>query len=195
MGCSFLLNLVDAFTGVEVIEEQLRTREDYQERCSIMNVGMTYGLLHNSGLECEGAAKKRELLLWKFKENHTPRSSDEIERIDKVQSTFWGEWKIKLEQQKHVADRSRALEKVIPGVETERFLSGDVKYIEGVIASLIESVKLEKKNILWDVLKIANIYGLNGPFWNPIYFWVVPANSMVIVDHCSFVIWKRYHSD
>ena len=41
--------------------------------------------------------------------------SDEIERIDKVQSTFWGEWKIKLEQQKHVADRSRALEKVIAG--------------------------------------------------------------------------------
>lgn len=87
--------------------------------------------------------------------------SDEIERIDKVQPTFWGEWKIKLEQQKRVADRSRALEKIIPGVETERFLSGDVKYIEGVIASLIESVKLEKKNILRDVLKIANTYGLS----------------------------------
>ncbi len=75
MGCSFLLNLVDAFTGVEVIEEQLRTREDYQEVCSIMNVGMTYSLLHNSGLECEGHAKRRELLLWKFKEKHTPPSS------------------------------------------------------------------------------------------------------------------------
>lgn len=75
VGCSFLLNLVDAFTGVEVIEEQLRTREDYQEICSIMNVGMMYSLLHNSGLECEGPSKRRELLLRKFKEKHTPPSS------------------------------------------------------------------------------------------------------------------------
>jgi hypothetical protein len=75
VGCSFLLNLVDAFTGVEVIEEKLRTREDYQETCSIMNVGMMYSLLHNSGLECEGPAKRRELLLRKFKEKHTPPSS------------------------------------------------------------------------------------------------------------------------
>jgi hypothetical protein len=87
--------------------------------------------------------------------------SDEIERIDKVQSTFWGEWKLKLEEQKRVADHSRALEKIIPGVETERFLSGDVKYIEGVIVSLIESVQLEKKNILRDVLKIADTYGFS----------------------------------
>lgn len=75
MGCSFLLNLVDAFTGVEVIEEQLRTRKDYEEISHIMNVGMTYSLLHNSGLECEGPARRRELLLRKFEEKHTQLSS------------------------------------------------------------------------------------------------------------------------
>lgn len=87
--------------------------------------------------------------------------SDEIEKIDKAQSTFWREWKLKLEEQKRVADHSRELEKIIPGVETERFLSGDVKYVEDVVVSLIESIKLEKKSILSDLLKIANAYGLS----------------------------------
>jgi hypothetical protein len=79
MGCSFLLNLADAFSGVEIIEEQLRIRENYQEICSIMNVGMTYSLLHNSGVECKGPAQRRELLLRKFKEKHKlPSSGDWI---------------------------------------------------------------------------------------------------------------------
>ena len=72
IGCSFLLNLVDAFSGVEVIEEQLRTRENYLETCSIMNVGMTYSILHNTGVDCEGPAQRRELLLRKFKEKNKP---------------------------------------------------------------------------------------------------------------------------
>ncbi|KAK9292568.1 hypothetical protein L1049_020542 [Liquidambar formosana] len=161
LGCSFLLNLVDAFNGVEVIEEQLRARQDYQDICSIMNVGMTYSLLHNSGIECAGPAQRRELLQRKFKEKHTSFSSDEIDNIDSVQSTFWREWKLKLEEQKRVADHSRVLERIIPGVETARFLSGDFKYIESVVFSLIESVKLEKKRVVKDVLKLADTYGLN----------------------------------
>lgn len=161
MGCSFLLNLADAVTGVEVIEEQLKTREDYEEIYSIMNVGMMYSFLHNSRLECEGPSRRREMLLRKFMEKHTPLPSDEIEKIDKAQSSFWKEWKLKLEEQKRVADHSRALEKIIPGVETERFFSRDVKYIEGIVDSLIKSVKLEKKSILSDVLKIADTYGLS----------------------------------
>jgi len=68
MGCSFLLNLTDAFHGVEVIEEELKRREDYQETCSIMNVGMTYSLLHNSGAECRDPLQRRDLLLRKFRE-------------------------------------------------------------------------------------------------------------------------------
>lgn len=75
IGCSFLLNLVDAFNGVEVIEEQLKIRENYSEICSIMNVGLTYSSLHSSGVECEGPSERRDLLCRKFKENHTPLSS------------------------------------------------------------------------------------------------------------------------
>ncbi|KAJ6410965.1 hypothetical protein OIU84_007673 [Salix udensis] len=160
-GCSFLLNLVDAFSGVEIIEEQLKTRENYQEICSIMNVGMTYSLLHNYGVECKGPAQRRELLLRKFKEKHKPPSSDEMTKIDEVQSTFWREWKLKLEEKKHEAEQTRELEKIIPGVETGRFLSGDLDYIKSAIFSLIESVKLEKKHIIRDVLKLVDAYGLN----------------------------------
>lgn len=86
---------------------------------------------------------------------------DEIGKIDEVQSTFWRDWKLKLEQQKSVADHSRALEKIIPGVDTARFLSGDSKYIESVVISLIKSLKFEKKHILKDVLRLADTYGLN----------------------------------
>ncbi|XP_057950810.1 MAG2-interacting protein 2 isoform X2 [Malania oleifera] len=160
IGCSFLLNLVDAFNGVEVIEEQLRTRKDYREISHIMSMGMTYSLLHSFGVECEGPAQRRELLLRKFRGKHLPLSSDEMDRIG-VHSTFWREWKLKLEEQKHIADRSRVLERIIPGVETARFLSGDFNYIQSVVFSLIESVKFEKKHILKDVLKLADTYSLS----------------------------------
>lgn len=76
--CSFLLNLVDPFNGVEVIEEQLRTRKDYQEISSIMNVGMTYSLLYSSAIECESPMERRELLLRKFKEKHVPPNTGDF---------------------------------------------------------------------------------------------------------------------
>ena len=87
--------------------------------------------------------------------------ADEIDKIGKAQSSFWREWKLKLEEQKRLADHSRSLEKIIPGVEMERFLSGDSLYIDSVVLSLIESVKFEKKHILKDILKLAGTYGLN----------------------------------
>lgn len=75
VGCSFLLNLVDAVNGVEAIEEQLRTRRTYTEISSIMNVGMKYGLLHNSQVESGCSASRRELLMRFFREKHTPITS------------------------------------------------------------------------------------------------------------------------
>ncbi|KAL6127522.1 hypothetical protein ACLB2K_070887 [Fragaria x ananassa] len=159
--CSFLLNLVDPFNGVEVIEEQLRTRKDYEEISSIMNVGMTYSLLFSSAIECESPMQRSELLLRKFKEKHTQPSADEFDKFDKEKSTFWREWKLKLEDQKRVTDHCRALEKIIPGVDTARFLSRDSNYIGSVVLPLIDSVKLEKKHILKDILKLADGYGLN----------------------------------
>ncbi|XP_022959224.1 MAG2-interacting protein 2-like [Cucurbita moschata] len=159
-GCLLLLNLVDAFNGVEVFEEQLRTREDYQEAGSIMIVGMTYCLLHESRVVCDGPTQRRQLLLEKFKEKNT-FSSDQSRKSNEVESTFWREWKLKLEEQKRIADHSRTLENIIPAVETSRFLSGDRYYIERVVLSLIESVNLEKKHILKDILNLANTYGMH----------------------------------
>lgn len=75
LGCSFLLNLMDAIHGVQVIEEQLKIREDYQEISSITNVGMKYGLLHNSGVDCQNSQERKELLLRFFKEKHIPLTS------------------------------------------------------------------------------------------------------------------------
>ncbi|XP_074291761.1 MAG2-interacting protein 2 [Silene latifolia] len=158
IGCSFLLNLVDAFHGVEVIEQQLKVREDYQEISSIMNAGMTYSILHNSGAACKDPYQRRDLLRAKFQEKI---NSDELEKVDKEQSAFWRGWKLKLEEQKLTADRTKVLEELIPGVETERFLSGDLDYISSVVMSFIESVKLQKKSILSDLLTVAETYSLN----------------------------------
>ncbi|OIT26501.1 PREDICTED: MAG2-interacting protein 2 [Nicotiana attenuata] len=161
IGCSFLLNLVDAFSGVEIIERNLRTREKYNEITSIMNVGMIYGLLHNCEIKCKDPAQRRDLLLTKFQQKHKLICSDEKEQIDQAQSTFWREWKLKLEEQKRIAERSRSLEQIIPGVETTRFLSGDMDYRESVVFSFVQSITPEKKHIVKDVLKLANAYSLN----------------------------------
>ncbi|KAK4362884.1 hypothetical protein RND71_018125 [Anisodus tanguticus] len=161
IGCSFLLNLADAFSGVEIIERNLRTRENYNEITSIMNVGMIYSLLHNCGMKCEDPAQRRDLLLTKFQQKHKLIFSDEKEQIDQAQSTFWREWKLKLEEQKRIAERSRSLEQVLPGVETARFLSGDMYYRESVIFSFVESMTPEKKHSVKDVLKLANTYSLD----------------------------------
>ncbi|KAG9452632.1 hypothetical protein H6P81_005536 [Aristolochia fimbriata] len=160
LACSFLLNLVDAFFGVEVIEEQLKSRKTYQETCRMMNMGMMYSLLNSSGLEGLSPLERRELLLHKFHEKQASMNSDGLNNLDKAQKTFWKEWKLKLEEQKHLADQARALDQIMPGVETARFFSGDLEYIQSVLISLIDSVKLEKKPVLKDTLNLANTYGL-----------------------------------
>lgn len=161
LGCSFLLNLSDAFHGVQIIEEQLNTREGYQEISSINDIGMAYSSLHNSVLECSSPDQRRELLLHKFHQRYTSPKSDAMDKIDKVQSTFWREWKFRLEEQKRYADQTRTLEQVIPGVETARFLSGDFDYIQSAVFSFINSVKREKKPILKEAVRLADTYGLN----------------------------------
>lgn len=88
-------------------------------------------------------------------------NADAVEQFGKAQSTFWREWKLKLEGQKRAADHRRVLEQIIPGVEATRFLSGDFNYIHDAVFSLIESLKREKKRILKDLLEVANMYGLN----------------------------------
>lgn len=88
-------------------------------------------------------------------------NSDEKEQVDQAQSTFWREWKLKLEEQKRIAERSRSLEQILPGVETARFLSGDMDYRESVVFSFVESMTPEKKLSVKNVLKLANTYSLD----------------------------------
>lgn len=68
IGCSVLLNLIDAVHGAEIIEEQLKIRENYREFSSLMNVGMIYSLLHSHGIKCDNPAERRELLLNKLQQ-------------------------------------------------------------------------------------------------------------------------------
>jgi len=68
---------------------------------------------------------------------------------------------LKLEEQKRTADHTKMLEELIPGVDAEKFLLGDLRYMTDVVKSFVESVKYRKNPILRDVLKLADMYGLN----------------------------------
>lgn len=75
IGCSVLLNLIDAFHGAEIIEEQLKMRENYNEFSSLMNAGMIYSLLHSYGVECKNPAQRREALMNTLQKEHKTLSS------------------------------------------------------------------------------------------------------------------------
>lgn len=75
IACSVLLNLVDAFHGAEIIEEQLNMRENYNEFSSLMNAGMIYSLLHSYGVECKNPAQRREALMNTLQKKHKTLSS------------------------------------------------------------------------------------------------------------------------
>ncbi|MQM08521.1 hypothetical protein Taro_041374 [Colocasia esculenta] len=158
LGCTFLLNLMDAFHGVEIIEEQTKNRQDFHELNCIMNLGVIYSSLHSAGIGCSDPEQRRLLLLHKFQEKHASFCPGEIDNDDKAQSAFWTAWRSKLEEQKRLAAQSRKIEDLIPGADASRFLCGDTKYIEEVIFSLVNSVKSEKRHVLKDAIELADTY-------------------------------------
>jgi len=89
-----------------------------------------------------------------------PTLTDDLDQIDMANTTFWREWKSKLEEEKQLADQARMLKQILPDIDTSRFLSGDVNYIKRVVYSFVGSVKLEKKHILKEAVRIAETYGL-----------------------------------
>lgn len=87
--------------------------------------------------------------------------SGEMENANEVQSTFWREWKDKLEGQKQLANQARSLENLMPGVDSARFLSGDSNYIKNTIFMFIDSAKVEKKPVLKEALALAIMYDMD----------------------------------
>jgi hypothetical protein len=87
LGCSVLLNLVDPFNGVKIIEQELKKRECYQEIRSLMNIGMLYSSLNNSK-ECSTAEQRRNLLLHKFHEKFTLVDSGRCTKSNRVNAAL-----------------------------------------------------------------------------------------------------------
>lgn len=75
IACSVLLNLIDAFHGAEIIEQQLNLRENYIEFSSLMNAGMIYSLLHSYGVECKDPTQRRDALMNTLQKKHKTLSS------------------------------------------------------------------------------------------------------------------------
>lgn len=83
------------------------------------------------------------------------------DQMNEAQSIFWTEWKAKLEQEKRFTEQTKALEQLMPGVDAARFLAGDADYIKSSIFALVDTVKLEKKHVLKEAIKLADMYGLH----------------------------------
>lgn len=49
---------------------------------------------------------------------------------EEIGTTFWKEWSDTIDEQQKLVNQARNLEQIIPGVETNRFLSGHTHYIE-----------------------------------------------------------------
>lgn len=81
--------------------------------------------------------------------------------MNAAQNIFWTEWKAKLEQEKRFTEQTRVLEQLMHGVDAAQFLSGDADYIKSSIFSLVDTVKLEKKHVLKEAIKLADTYGLH----------------------------------
>jgi neuroblastoma-amplified sequence len=86
--------------------------------------------------------------------------TDELDQIDMAHTSFWREWKSKLEEEKQLADQARMLKQILPDIDTSKFLSGDCSYIKKVVFSFVDSAKQEKKHVLKEAVKIADTYGL-----------------------------------
>ncbi|GLJ28279.1 hypothetical protein SUGI_0555830 [Cryptomeria japonica] len=157
LGCSYLLNLLDPHFGVEVIEDALRTRKEYDEVHSAMNIGLLYSSLHGSSFGTGTPEQRRRLLSNNFWDSHST-VTDCMNEKEEIETTFWKEWRLRIAEQQRLAQQARLLEQMIPGVETRRFLSGDTAYVQNTVFSLIESVKIEKKSILSKGLMLANMY-------------------------------------
>lgn len=69
LGCSYLLNLSDPHLGVEVIDDAVKTRAEYQEVQSAINIGLIYSSLQACISENLTPKKRRNLLLNKFWES------------------------------------------------------------------------------------------------------------------------------
>ncbi|KAH9321071.1 hypothetical protein KI387_015710, partial [Taxus chinensis] len=160
LGCSYLLNLVEPHFGVEVIEDALRTRKDYDEVHSAMNIGLLYSSLQDSAFGNDTPEQRRKMLSSKFLNSHST-GAECMDEKEEIETTFWKEWRSGIAEQQRLAQQARVLEQMIPGVETRRFLSGDTGYIQKTVFCLIESVKMEKKSILSKGLMLANMYGVD----------------------------------
>ncbi|KAI3981320.1 hypothetical protein MKX01_004584 [Papaver californicum] len=113
LGCSILLNLVDAILGVEVIDGQLKSRKAYQEICSIMNIGMSYGSLNSFGTNLANPAKRRDLLLCTFQEKHSQLSPGDIGiSLSALVSEVWSNSEIISE----ISDQKREILSCAPAV-------------------------------------------------------------------------------
>jgi len=66
LGCSYLFNLSDPHLGVEVIDKAIKTREEYQEVQSAINIGLIYSSLQSSVSVHLTPKQRRKLLLNKF---------------------------------------------------------------------------------------------------------------------------------
>nr|CAB3459711.1 unnamed protein product [Digitaria exilis] len=163
-------DIIDALTvrlpylGVTILPVQFRQVKDPMEIIRVVIMSQTGAYLHFEEIidvaKLLGLRSEEEIAAVEEAIAREAVVNDDLDQIDMANTTFWREWKSKLEEEKQLADQARMLKQILPDIDTSQFLSGDANYIKRVVFSFVDSVKLEKKHILKEAVKIAETYGL-----------------------------------
>lgn len=73
---------------------------------------------------------------------------------------FWIEFSKRAGEILRVSEESRRLQKILPGVDVGRFLSGDEGYIQERIFSHVDSMNNQQERRLPDMLTLAGQYNI-----------------------------------
>ncbi|KAL3677465.1 hypothetical protein R1sor_027413 [Riccia sorocarpa] len=154
VGCGYLLNLGDSRHGTEILEEELKRRENYQESQLALDLVVSFSSLQASASVFHTPLERRTELRKFLSED----GRSESETTSPASSNFWTEFRSKAVQTLKFAEESRKLQQMIPGVDAARFIAGDQEYITESIFNFVDSVKARKEEWLPGLLALSHRY-------------------------------------
>ncbi|KAL2652320.1 hypothetical protein R1flu_020448 [Riccia fluitans] len=154
VGCGYLLNLRDARHGTEILEEELKRREIDQESQLALDLVVSFSSLQASASVLHTPPDRRNELRKLLSEGGESQS----DKSTPTSSNFWNEFRSKAVQTLNVAEESRKLQEMLPGVDAARFIAGDQQYITESIFSFVDSAKARKEEWLPGLLALSLRY-------------------------------------
>ncbi|KAG6557446.1 hypothetical protein Mapa_000718 [Marchantia paleacea] len=155
VGCGYLLNLHDVHRGTEFLEEELQRRGSAQGAHQALDLVMTFSSLQESASVLRNPQERRRALR-EYLCGHADAVTKNFQTSSA--SNFWTEFRSRAAETLKVAEESRKLQQMLPGVDAGRFITGDQEYINERIFSFVETAKTRQEEWLPGLLALAHEY-------------------------------------